>query len=192
LRGANKRLNATDIEEDGAMNTQRRHIIITTALAAAGVHTMAAADIPKVQSLDDALRWLDKIEKSAGVKTTGAWPLVAVLEHLSQSIEMSVHGFPEPKSALFQNTVGTAALTVFKWRGRMSHTLSDPIPGAQVLTQQGDWKLAAGRLRTAMQMFNAHTGALKPHFAYGNLSKAEFALAHAFHIANHQDEIVVA
>jgi Protein of unknown function (DUF1569) len=171
---------------------QRRQIIITTALAAAGVHSMVTADTPKVQSLDEAMRWLDKIEKSAGVKTTGAWPLVAVLEHLSQSIEMSVNGFPEPKSALFQNTVGAAAFTVFRWRGRMSHTLSDPIPGAQALTQQGDWKPAAARLRAAMQMFNAHSGVLKPHFAYGNLSKTDFALAHAFHIANHQDEIVVA
>jgi Protein of unknown function (DUF1569) len=31
-----------------------------------------------------------------------------------------------------------------------------------------------------------------PHFAYGQLSKTDFALAHAFHIANHQDEFVVA
>ncbi|MDO8768021.1 MAG: DUF1569 domain-containing protein, partial [Burkholderiaceae bacterium] len=31
-----------------------------------------------------------------------------------------------------------------------------------------------------------------PHFAYGALSRADFALAHAFHIANHQNEIVVA
>jgi Protein of unknown function (DUF1569) len=174
------------------MDTQRRQIILASALATLGVHGSVRADMPKVQSLDDALRWLDTIEKSSSVKTTGAWPMVAVLEHLSQSIEMSVNGFPEPKSALFQSTVGAAAFAVFRWRGRMSHTLSDPIPGAQALTQQGDWKLAATRLRAAIQMFNAQTGALKPHFAYGNLSKADFALAHAFHIANHQDEIALA
>jgi hypothetical protein len=175
------------------MDTQRRKIIIASGLAAAaGLHGLARADMPKVQSLDDTLRWLDKIEKATDVKTTGAWPLVAVLEHLSQSIEMSMAGFPQPKSALFQNTVGAAAFGVFKWRGKMSHSLADPIPGAQVLTAQGDWKPAAARLRTAVQTFSTHTGALKPHFAYGNLSKADFALAHSFHIANHQDEIVVA
>jgi Protein of unknown function (DUF1569) len=179
------------------MTTQRRKIVIAGGLVAAGglqalgLHRLAYADAPKVQSLDDALRWLDKMEKAAGAKTTGAWPLVAVLEHLSQSIEMSLNGFPAPNSALFQNTVGAAAFGVFKWRGRMSHTLSDPIPGAPVLTQQGDWKAAAGRLRVAVQTFQAHPGALKPHFAYGNLSKADYALAHSFHIANHQDEIVV-
>jgi Protein of unknown function (DUF1569) len=174
------------------MDAQRRKIVLAGSLAAAGaLHTQAYADMPKVQSLDDALRWLDKIEKAASAKTTGAWPMVAVLEHLSQSIEMSLNGFPESKSALFQNTVGAAAFGVFKWRGRMSHTLSDPIPGAQPLSLQGDWKLAAARLRTAVQGFQAHTGALKPHFAYGNLSKTDFALAHSFHIANHQDEIVI-
>lgn len=29
----------------------------------------------------------------------------AVLEHLVQSIEMSIDGFPQPRSALFQGTV---------------------------------------------------------------------------------------
>ncbi len=174
------------------MDKERRQIIIASSLTAAGVHGLARADVPKVQSLDDALRWLDKIEKAESVKTTGAWPLVAVLEHLSQSIEMSVQGFPQPKSALFQATVGAAAFGVFKWRKRMSHSLDDPIPGAQALTMQGEWKAAASRLRAAVVMFSAHTGPLKPHFAYGDLSKADFALAHSFHIANHQDEIVVA
>jgi Protein of unknown function (DUF1569) len=181
---------------DYAMKTQRRKIVLAGSLMAAGglqglgMHQLAHADTPKVQSLDDALRWLDRIEKAAGAKTTGAWPLAAVLEHLSQSIEMSLNGFLAPNSALFQNTVGSAAFGVFKWRGRMSHTLSDPIPGAPALAQQADWKAATGRLRVAVQSFQTHTGALKPHFAYGKLSKADYALAHSFHIANHQDEIL--
>ena len=44
----------------------------------------------------------------------------------------------------------------------------------------------------AIQRFAAHNGALKPHFAYGALAKSDFALAHGLHIANHQDEILVA
>ena len=69
---------------------------------------MAAPDpSAKVQSLSDALRWLDQLQQAPGIKTTGAWPLVAILEHMAQSIEMSMQGFPQPKSALFQNTLGT-------------------------------------------------------------------------------------
>jgi hypothetical protein len=169
---------------------KRRDFLITSTLTA--TTGIAMADLPKVKHLNDALQWLDKLDKAAKVSVTGKWPVVAVLEHLSQSIEMSLDGFPQPKSALFQDTLGATAFAVFKWRGKMSHGLDEPIPGAAALTPQGDWHPAAQRLRAAINRFNAHTGALKPHFAYGVLSKADFALAHAFHIANHQDEFVLA
>ena len=150
------------------------------------------ADLPKVQTLDDSLRWLDRIEKAGSAKAVGAWPLGAVMEHLAQSIEMSMDGFPQPRSALFQGTAGSAAFAYFKWRGRMNHGLAEPIPGAPALGAGADWKPAAIRLRQAITRFNGHGGVLKPHFAYGALSKPEFALAHSMHIANHQDEIVIA
>lgn len=149
------------------------------------------ADTPKVQSLDDVLRWLDRLDRASQVTSANAWTMAAVLEHLAQSIDMSMDGFPQPKSALFQSTVGAAAFTVFKLRGQMSHGLTDPIPGAPALPQATDWKPGVARLRTAVQRFQRHTGALQPHFAYGALNHADFALAHTFHIANHQDGIVV-
>lgn len=150
------------------------------------------ADLPKVQSLDDSLRWLDRLEKAREVKAVGAWPMGAVLEHLAQSIEMSMDGFPQPKGELFQKTAGSAAFAYFKWRGQMSHGLAEPIPGAPALAAVADWKPAAVRLRLAINRFNGFSGPLKPHFAYGDLSKSEFAAAHNMHIANHQDEIVLA
>jgi hypothetical protein len=167
---------------------QRRQFLLVP-FAAGGI---AMADLPKVQSLDDSMRWLDRIERAANVKTIGAWPLGAVLEHLAQSIEMSMDGYPQARSALFQGTAGGAAFAWFKWRGRMNHGLAEPIPGAPALGAGADWRPAAIRLRVAISRFNAYTGPLKPHFAYGALSKPEFALAHNMHIANHQDEIVVA
>lgn len=145
----------------------------------------------KVQSLPAALLWLDQLQAAPGIKTSGAWPLSAILEHLSQSIEMSMDGFPALKSELFQRTLGTAAFTVFKWRGNMSHSLSEPIPGAPVLTPAPAWQPAALRLRNAITRFELHKTALKPHFAYGTLSKSDYALAHTMHIANHQDEIAL-
>ena len=150
------------------------------------------ADMTSNYSLDESLRWLDSLEKASGIKTLGAWPMGAVLEHLAQSVEMSMDGFPEPKSALFQKTAGSAAFAFFKWRGRMSHGLAEPIPGAPSLAAGVDWKPAASRLRQAITRFNGYNGPLKPHFAYGSLSKADFALAHSLHIANHQDEILLA
>jgi hypothetical protein len=173
---------------------RRRTFLIHTGSAAAGMLLLASpalADMPKVQNLSEALAWLDRLEKAATTpRADGTWPLSAVLEHLAQSIEMSMDGFPEPKGALFQATVGSAAFAFFKWRGRMSHGLAEPIPGAPPLhTAATDWKPPAQRLRAAITRFNGYNGPLKPHFAYGALSKADFALAHSFHIANHQDEI---
>ncbi len=173
---------------------QRRHFITRATAIAASASLPAYAQAnngAKVQSLSQALLWLDQIEAAPGVKTVGAWPLSAVLEHLSQSIEMSMDGFPQPKSALFQNTLGTAAFTVFKWRGQMSHSLSEPIPGAPVLVPYPAWRPAATRLRTAITRFNAHNAPFQPHFAYGLLSKPDFAIAHTLHIANHQEEIAI-
>lgn len=150
------------------------------------------ADLPQVQSLDDSLRWLDRIERARSAKAVGTWPLGAVLEHLSQSVEMSMDGFPQARSVLFRNTAGAAAFALFKWRGRMSHGLAEPIPGAPALSAGAEWRPAALRLRQAITRFNGHSGPLKPHFAYGALAKPEFAVAHSLHIANHRDEIVIA
>lgn len=149
------------------------------------------ADTPKVQSLDDVMRWLDRLERATQVQSTTAWKMSAVLEHMAQSVDMSMDGFPEPKSALFQSTLGTAAFAVFRLRGKMSHGLTEPIPGAPALPQSEDFKPGIVRLRSAVQRFQAYAGPLKPHFAYGALSRADFALAHTLHIANHQDEITV-
>lgn len=150
------------------------------------------ADTPKVQSLDDVMRWLDRLERASRVQSTTVWPMAAVLEHMAQSVDMSMDGFPQSKGALFQATLGSAAFAVFRARGKMSHGLTEPIPGAPALPQASDWKPGVQRLRTAVQRFQMHTGPLQPHFAYGALGKVDFALAHTLHIANHQDEITVA
>jgi hypothetical protein len=143
-----------------------------------------------MQNLDDCVKWLDSLERAPSVKAVGAWPLGAVLEHLAQSVEMSMEGFPQPRGALFQNTLGKAAFSVFRLRGRMNHGLADAIPGAPALAGGAEWRPAAQRLRAAITRFDAYAGPLEPHFAYGALSKDDFALAHCLHIANHREEIV--
>ena len=159
-------------------------------LALAGANVFA--DLPKVRSLDEALRWLDTLAKTPAFSATGQLPLVAVLEHLAQSVEMSMDGFPEPKSAFFQSTAGAMAFAVFAWRGKMTHSLNEPIPGAPALSKLGVWQPATERLRAAITRFNgSKPDTLRPHFAYGQLSKTDFAMAHAFHIANHQHAIVI-
>jgi len=94
-------------------------------------------------------------------------------------------GFPEPKSELFQRTVGSAAFGVFSWRGRMTHDLAEPIPGAPALEVKTESTHALERLRASIFNFRRWSEPLKPHFAYGVLDKKEYELAHAMHLANH-------
>ena len=126
--------------------------------------------------------------RDGGFRSTGAWPLAHVLEHAAQSVEYSMTGFPEPKSALFQATVGRAAFAVFDARGAMSHGLDEPIPGAPQMTLA--LPQAADRLLAALAAFEAWQGPIAPHFAYGALDKAEATRAHLMHLANHWQEVV--
>jgi hypothetical protein len=119
---------------------------------------------------------------------SGAWALPQVMNHLAQSIEFSIQGFPQPKSALFQQTAGRAAFAFFDARGAMSHSLQEPIPGAPALATE--LEAARARLLTALATFEAHSGALAPHFAYGALDKNAYTRAHLMHLANHWTELV--
>lgn len=167
----------------------RRRTLLSTPLLLMSLPNIHASAIQPVQSLSDAMRWLDQIERTPP-RMGGVWPLGTVLQHLAQSIEMSLDGFPQPKPRWFQATLGSAAFAVFQWRGRMSHGLAEPIPGAPALDAQLPLDRSAKRLRDAITRFEAHQGALQPHFAYGALDKAAYAQAHVMHIANHQDEII--
>ena len=136
-------------------------------------------------SLNDAMRELDRLKNPQALPPATAWSWAQTLTHCAQSIEYSMAGFPAAKPRLFQLSVGAAAFSVFSRRGRMSHDLAEPIPGAPLLDASTDSAAAVARLRQAVQGFQTWQGPLRPHFAYGNLSKPEFERAHAMHLANH-------
>lgn len=171
---------------------RRRLLGATTALAglallgASGCQARAA--LPRAlafASLDEAAAELTRLAQAPALDAAPGWTWAQTLAHCAQSIEYSLAGFPEMKPALFRRTVGPAALQVFTWRGRMSHDLAEPIPGAPALDPALDAAAALARLQGALQAFRATTAPLRPHFAYGELSKPEYELAHAMHLANH-------
>ncbi|KQW65583.1 DUF1569 domain-containing protein [Methylibium sp. Root1272] len=118
-------------------------------------------------------------------RSGGAWSLSQTLQHLAQSIEGSLAGYPQSKPAWFTHTLGAAAHALFDARGRMTHPLDEPIPGAPVLAPEVPADAAALRLLRAMDAFESHDGALAPHFAYGALDKPAYARAHQMHLAAH-------
>lgn len=113
------------------------------------------------------------------------WNLSQVMQHLAQSIEYSMQGYPVLKGAWYRSTIGSAAFAVFNARGDMSHSLDEPIPGAPALDASQALKTSVQRLLDAMEGFAAFNGTLRPHFAYGELTKPQYERAHLMHLANH-------
>jgi hypothetical protein len=146
---------------------------------------------PMWNNLKQAHEQYSILSKSKDSKSIGNWNLSQIMQHCAQSIEFSMIGFPDQKSKLFQKTVGSTAFLVFHLRGKMSHSLSDPIPGAEplspMLSIMESWK----RLDSAIEKFYKFDGTLSPHFAYGDLNKPEYETAHTLHLANHWEEIQV-
>ena len=144
-------------------------------------------DVEKL-TIEQAIQDLRDIHLVSGVNSNG-WNLSQILNHLAQSIEYSMTGYPEHKSDRFKETVGQWAFSVFSYRGKMTHDLLEPIPGAPSL-EANDAALAMSRLITALNDFRVFKGLLKAHFAYGELNHAEYTHAHVMHINNHLEELV--
>jgi len=175
-------------------SARRRKLVLVSigaaaaAIGAALVATGRSADEDRAlrfASLADARSELERLRQARTLASTTAWSWAQTLTHCAQSIEYSMIGFPQMKPALFQHTIGSAAISVFAWRGRMTHDLTEPIPGAPAL----DATVAAGpaseRLEASMHAFLHWPGPLRPHFAYGALTRPQYEQAHALHLANH-------
>lgn len=180
---------------------QRRRFLKTsllgaTAVAATGAGGLALwldgapAPIPGFDSFAQARGWVTALAANPAAHSLTDWPLAQVLEHCAQSVEFSIGGFPQPKSALFQATAGQLAFAAFNRRGAMSHGLTEAIPGAPALVAT-DIAAAAQRLLAAFDAFEA-APSLRPHFAYGELDRVSYARAHLLHLANHAQRIALA
>ncbi|EMI72197.1 DUF1569 domain-containing protein [Leptospira noguchii] len=136
-------------------------------------------------SLFQVLNELEIFKKLNSIQGYGTWDAGKVFLHCAQSIEYSIQGYPENKSKLFQNTIGKLVFLKFAFSQKMSHDIEAPIPGAKEIKTDTDWKESISILQEAILKFQSYKGELKPHFAYGTLTKEEYDLAHSIHIANH-------
>lgn len=164
----------------------RRQFLITggatAAALVAGVAVLRATQAPAdIAALAERLAAL----RGQPLATREGWSPFKVFSHLAQSIEMSMTGYPELKSAAFRHTAGPAAFFVFASAGAMRHPLTEPIPGAAAIAEAGDVNAALDQLLQALGNFSAYQGQLAPHFAYGELDKSEYAKAHVMHVQDH-------
>ena len=150
----------------------------------AGYWRLPAGPAPAALSIEAALALLQRLATEPLVSRQG-WSPAEVFNHCAQSIEYSMDGYPQLKPAWFRHSVGPLAFSVFNARGAMRHPLDEVIPGAAPLLEPASTVAAIARLQAALLRFAAHSGELRPHFAYGALSHAEYTQAHVLHLYNH-------
>lgn len=168
----------------------RRRLLLAAATAPAVLSACQGALVDeRFARWDSAREAVLALMQGQQVLQHPTWNLPQLLQHLAQSIEFSLQGYPQARSAVFRHTVGRAAFAVFDARGQMNHDLAEPIPGAPALQAELSLREAVQRLLDAMQAFAAHRGLLAPHFAYGVLSKSEYQRAHLMHLANHWSQL---
>lgn len=177
----------------------RRHFLASTlapavalcALGTTGCQSSTPLRDLRFATLSEAQHELDRLARLSERHSIATWSWPATLEHCAQSIAFAMTGFPTQKPEWFQRTLGTTAYHVFSWRGQMNHDLTEPIPDAPALARDADAHAALTHLHDTITLFHRHQGPLHPHFAYGKLSKAEYELANAMHLANHLSEFDV-
>ncbi|MGX9461527.1 DUF1569 domain-containing protein [Shewanella sp. A14] len=160
-------------------------------VAGASALWLSQGNDPKLLTLAALLAKLDQLKmlptEQLATLSTGEWNCATVLTHCAQSVEFSMTGFPEHKSTLFKHTVGALAFSAFVTKGAMSHNLAEPIPAAPSIHPNTDVNQALTRLIKSLNDFKKFNGSLSPHFAYGELNKADYELAHVLHFYNHLD-----
>jgi len=139
-------------------------------------------------TIDLALKKLETLSDKKLIHL-GQWNPYQIFTHCAQSVEYSMSKFPEHKSEFFKGTLGKLAFSFFSHKGEMTHGLNELIPGAPnfELTTQVD--IAINRLKEALIAFDNYQGDTAPHFAYGELTKQQYEVAHVMHLYNHLEEI---
>lgn len=177
----------------------RRRLLLTgaalagTGLAAGGGLWLAApaAATGAFESLPQAYKTLEAL-RQGDARTLEGWDLATVLHHAAQSVEYSMHGYPQLKGAWFRASVGPAAFAVFDHFHKMRHNLAEPIPGAPAIEPGQPLGPAIDHALGALQAFERYQGPLAPHFAYGDLDKTRYLHAHLLHFSDHWQRVAVA
>lgn len=161
-------------------------------LMAAGSSAWLLIDGVNEQDLtvEAALKKLKQLEVDQ-LSYTGKWNLSQIFIHCAQSVEFSMTRFPVHKPEVFKSTVGKLAFEVFSTKGRMTHGLSEVIPGAPALDASANVQESFERFKNSLIEFSNYKGSLAPHFAYGELNKREYEKAHIMHFYDHMQEVTV-
>lgn len=175
---------------------ERRQFIKASVVSGIAIMGIGSGTFYSIESVDKAeltiavaLTKLEALSKQK-IQHNGEWNAYKIFTHCAQSVEFSMSAFPQHKSSLFKSTLGHLAFSAFESKGKMTHSLNEVIPGAPAITANLDPIIAINRLKQSLIDFDNYTNKLAPHFAYGELTKREYEIAHVMHLNNHLQEII--
>ena len=113
------------------------------------------------------------------------WTLAQAVAHCAQSIEFSITAYPKLRSGLFRATIGPVVKRKFIRAHRMKHDVLAPVAGAPEIGSTVTLADACDRAIAAWTAFDAYTGELAPHLAYGRCSKDDYVQLHQLHFDDH-------
>ena len=171
----------------------RRHFVLTGA-GAVGLSGLSgcAGELQRFPTLKAAKAAVLELGFGEVRLEHPSWNLSQLLQHLAQSIEFSMQGYPEMRGAVFRALLGNTRLCALQC-ARRHEPRSGRADTRRAAAQAAD--LPQGRrgpLLAALNAFEVWGGPLKPHFAYGELDKAQYTRAHLMHLANHWSQLRLA
>ncbi|MDH5654934.1 MAG: DUF1569 domain-containing protein [Spirochaetia bacterium] len=137
----------------------------------------------RLKSLQEALQELEKLEKTEKVTALGEWSYSQILSHLRFFLEGSMKGFPESRSSFIRKSVGPNLLKNIKQIGYMPSGFRNSF--LDLSQNFSDAPMELTNLKNSIREFINYSGNLSEHPIYGKLSREDWDLIHAYHIANH-------
>lgn len=136
------------------------------------------------KDLDDVRRELDRLSHGK-VETSGVWSYYQILTHCAAALENTIKGLRPEMPWWRLHIAGPLAYWVNASRGRLPVGIRGNPQIAPEKREEGDERAALDRLRKAMKAFEDFEGDFSHHRRLGRLSKEQWTLFHAMHLANH-------
>jgi hypothetical protein len=138
--------------------------------------------LPRFHSYDDVLADAESL-LARGYDREGTWSLGQVCSHLAKTVGYSIDGFPAKKPWPLRFLARTFVLKgILQHR---QHLRRFPAPPYLMPSDAEDDGTGLEELRSAFLRLKNHSGELKPHPVFDNLSPQQWVDLHLWHCEHH-------
>ncbi|MCB1142700.1 MAG: DUF1569 domain-containing protein [Leptospiraceae bacterium] len=137
----------------------------------------------KISSWEDLIEEISRIERASDLESTGVWSAFQIIQHITENIHYSMHGFPSLKNVLFRKTIGRLFFNHMMKNKEMKPGL--PNPGSPKKREEGSIVPAIQRLKWTIKEFQEFSGEMALHPVFDILSKQDWEKLHWIHFSLH-------